>query len=307
MLKALFIPGNGGGRPTDNWFPFLKRELSRLGIKVIAEEFPDNQLARAEYWLSHIKKLGADEETILIGHSSGAIASMRYAEQYRILGSILVGAYHTDLGIDAERQSGYFDNPWNFQAIKQNQKWIALFAGKDDPWIPVEEARFLNDQLDSYYFEFPAAGHFGGDYYKEYFPEIVTFIKERMPTAVAKTIIKKIDQHLLIESNLCGDIRIILSGEDRCDVDLAILENIKPTVKHFHKYFKEIYLLLDGESELELVEDGIISHITVKANEAVVIPPLVGHRITRASSNARLCVISLPAFDSDDEHVNDIK
>lgn len=38
-IKAIFIPGNGGGGPQDNWFPYLARELSRMGIQVIAEKF----------------------------------------------------------------------------------------------------------------------------------------------------------------------------------------------------------------------------------------------------------------------------
>ncbi len=178
--KVLFLPGNGGGGPQDNWFPYLKKELSQLGLNVIAEEFPDNILARQSYWLPFIKELGCDESTILIGHSSGAIAAMRYAETSRILGSVLVGAYHTDLGMDSEKQSGYFDKPWDFLSIKNNQNWIGIFAGKDDPWIPLEEARYLNDQLESYYFEFPKAGHFGGDYLKLEFPEILIFIRERI-------------------------------------------------------------------------------------------------------------------------------
>ncbi|MCA9508022.1 MAG: alpha/beta hydrolase [Myxococcales bacterium] len=179
LLKALLIPGNGGGGPKDNWFPFLAKELPRFGIDVIAEEFPDNILARARFWLPHIKALGADENTILIGHSSGAIAAMRYAENNKILGSALVGAYHTHLNMDAEIQSGYFDQEWNFEAIKENQQWIGIFAGKDDPWIPVQEARFLNDRLDAFYFEFPNAGHFGSDYDKKSFEELLCFIKVR--------------------------------------------------------------------------------------------------------------------------------
>jgi predicted alpha/beta hydrolase family esterase len=180
--KVIFLPGNGGGGPHDNWFPYLQVELGSLGLQVIAEEFPDNVLARQSYWLPFLQELGADENTILIGHSSGAIAAMRYAEQTRILGSVLVGAYHTDLGLDSEKQSGYFDKPWDFSSIKNNQQWIGIFAGKDDPWIPVHEARHLNDRLDAYYFEFPKAGHFGGDYLKLRFPEVVTFISERIST-----------------------------------------------------------------------------------------------------------------------------
>ncbi len=91
MMKAIFIPGNGGGTPKDNWFPYLKRELEKLGITVIDQNFPDSDLARAKYWLPFIKTLGADENTILVGHSSGATAAMCYAEKNKILGSVLVG------------------------------------------------------------------------------------------------------------------------------------------------------------------------------------------------------------------------
>ena len=39
-----------------------------LGLNVINETFPDNIKARARYWLPHIESLGANEQTILIGH-----------------------------------------------------------------------------------------------------------------------------------------------------------------------------------------------------------------------------------------------
>lgn len=52
----------------------------------------------------------ADEHTILVGHSSGACAAMRFAEQNPILGSILIGTTHTDLGIERERLNGYLTN-----------------------------------------------------------------------------------------------------------------------------------------------------------------------------------------------------
>lgn len=180
MIKAIFIPGNGGGTPHDNWFPYLKIELEKLGIKVIDKEFPDNKLAREKYWLPFIKELGADENTILIGHSSGAIAAMHFAEKNKILGSALVGAYHTDLGEESERLSGYFDRPWDWDAIKKNQKWIVQFASTDDPWIPIEETRFIHEKLNTDYHEFTNQGHFGGDYFKETFPELAEAIKEKI-------------------------------------------------------------------------------------------------------------------------------
>lgn len=177
-IKSIFIQGNGGGTSQDNWFPYLKSELEKININVIARDFPDSFLAREIYWLPFIKKLGADENTILIGHSSGAVAAMRFAEKNKIIGSILVGACYTDMGIEEEKQSGYYNRPWDWENIKNNQKWIVQFASIDDPFIPVREARYINKNLDTEYYEYKDEGHFGsGDSPKKTFPEIVKIIK----------------------------------------------------------------------------------------------------------------------------------
>lgn len=180
-MKVIFIPGNGGGGPNDNWFPYLKEELEKLKIEVVASEFPDNQLARESYWIPFLKNnLKADVETILVGHSSGAIAAMRFAENNKIFGSVLVGAYHTDLDLPMEKQSGYFNRPWDFESIIQNQQWIIQFASVNDPWIPIEEARFVHEKLNTEYHEFLDFGHFGGDYNKLVFPELFDAIKMKL-------------------------------------------------------------------------------------------------------------------------------
>jgi uncharacterized protein len=184
-MKAILIPGNGGGSTKDNWFPYLERELSKISIEVINKQFPDADLARKEYWLPFIKELGADRNTIIIGHSSGAVAAMRYAEENALFGSVLVGACHTDLGYDSEKQSHYYDDPWKWENIKNNQKWIIQFASADDPFIPIEEARYINKNLGTEYHEYTNQGHFGhGDMPKTEFPELVEILKKRLGDSV---------------------------------------------------------------------------------------------------------------------------
>lgn len=123
MTKIIFVPGNGGCSTQDNWFPSVKTELEKHNLDVIAALFPDPILARGKYWLPFLRdELKVGKDTVLIGHSSGAIAAMRFAEKYELLGSVLVGAYHTHLDIEAEKQSGYFDHPWNFEKIKKQPK-----------------------------------------------------------------------------------------------------------------------------------------------------------------------------------------
>ncbi|MCE5293787.1 MAG: alpha/beta hydrolase [Chlamydiales bacterium] len=180
-MKAIFIHGNGGSSPNDNWFPYLKVELEKLGVEVIAKQFPDAVLARSSYWLPFLDSLQPDEHTFIVGHSSGAIAAMRYAETHKILGSALIGTYYTDLDIPAETQSGYFDAPWNWETIKKNQSWIIQFAGTNDPWIPIEEARMVRDKLATEYHE-SDGGHFGGDCNKTTFPELLEALKSKLKT-----------------------------------------------------------------------------------------------------------------------------
>ena len=179
-VKVIIIPGNGDSEPKENWYPYIQKGLEKIGISVINKKFPDPVLAREKYWLPFIKELGADENTILIGHSSGAVAAMRFTEQDKILGSILVGVYYTDLELEDEKKSGYFDKPWDWENIKNNQQWITLFASVDDPYIPIEQPRYIHQKLHTDYREYTDEGHFGSDKNKKEFPEIIKVIKSKI-------------------------------------------------------------------------------------------------------------------------------
>lgn len=175
--RAILIHGNGGSTSGDIWLPWVARELAALGLTVVNQTFPDNVRARASVWLPFLESLGAGADTILIGHSSGAVAAMRYAERHRLAGSVLVGVCHTDLGDGGEAASGYYRAPWQWTQIRDHQPWIAIYNSTDDPHIPIAEARFVAAQLRCAYFEFSDRGHFTDD---REFPELVTFIEKQL-------------------------------------------------------------------------------------------------------------------------------
>ncbi len=182
MNRVILLHGNGGGKGTDNWFPYVKFELKKIGIKCETPDLPDPVLARSKFWLPYFKnilRIGPDD--IVVGHSSGALAILKYAEENKVGASVLVGVYYTDLGYEDERKSGYFDTPWQWGRIKTNQNWTAVFASKDDPYIPITEPRYIRDKLGSVYFEFDNEGHFGEDTGKKEFPELLKFLKEKLP------------------------------------------------------------------------------------------------------------------------------
>lgn len=148
IMKAMIIPGNGNRDISEIWFPYVKNNLEKLGFKVIAKNMPDADLARRKYWIPFIEKqLAGDENSILIGHSSGAVAILRFLEENKAFGAVIIGASYTDLGDKKEKLSGYFDGKNKWGKIKQNAKWIVQFASVDDPYIPIEEARFIKDNI----------------------------------------------------------------------------------------------------------------------------------------------------------------
>ncbi len=180
-MLAMIIPGNGNAEMSEIWYPYAKKELERLGIKVIAKEMPDPDIAREKYWIPFIEKQIREnqknnEEIILIGHSSGAVAILRYLEKHEVTGALLIGACYTDLNDSKEKESGYYDRPWKWEKIMQNADFITVFASTDDDFIPISEARYIKDKISAEYYEFNDRGHF----MDEEFPELLEVVKRKL-------------------------------------------------------------------------------------------------------------------------------
>ncbi len=83
MTKIVFVPGNGNSTKQDNWFPSLQADFEKEGLEVVASEFLGPVLTRESYWMPFlIDELKVDEEMLLVGYSSGAVAAMRLAEKH---------------------------------------------------------------------------------------------------------------------------------------------------------------------------------------------------------------------------------
>lgn len=181
-MRAIILPGNGNCDIGTQWYLSVKKELEKLGIEVIAENMPDANLARKEYWLPWIEEKSKEaDKLILIGHSSGVVAILRYLENHKVNGAVLVGVCYTDLGDEKEKASHYFDESWQWDEIRKNAKWIIEFASTDDPYIPIEEARFIRDKINPEYYEYTDQGHFSEDTSnKVEFPELIDAIKTKL-------------------------------------------------------------------------------------------------------------------------------
>ncbi len=189
MKPVIICPGNGCTNiRQSNWYGFVYEQLLEKGIPVQCENFPDPFRARRDQWVPFIRSLAEKnddpKDVILIGHSSGAQAALRYAELYQVYACVLVSATYSDLGDASERASGYYPqnqsdgtetNPYQFSMMKENCKHWWQFHSNDDPFIPLHEAEKIRDGLDltRCYCMLPGRSHFF-----EFSPEILDVVVE---------------------------------------------------------------------------------------------------------------------------------
>mmetsp|Transcript_24860 Transcript_24860/g.41564 ORF Transcript_24860/g.41564 Transcript_24860/m.41564 type:complete len:237 (-) Transcript_24860:236-946(-) len=181
--KCVIVPGNGGGGDIrgSNFYGWVETELKQCGFDVRLPKggMPDPLNARESVWVPYmLETLECDENTILIGHSSGAAAAMRLVEEHKVLGLVLVAAYDDDMGDDLERKSGYFSRPWDWTKMQENAQFIVQFAGSEDTLVPIEvqrrvaralspKAQFIEDIDGDHFFEPP-------------FPELIQVVKDNV-------------------------------------------------------------------------------------------------------------------------------
>ena len=92
----------------------------------------------------------------------------------------------------------------------------------------------------------------------------------------------------------CGFARRVFAGSPENVASLHVVDIQQDSRTHYHKKMTEIYLVLEGEGQMEL--DGQL--VPVKPMTAIYIRPGCRHR---AIGRLRLVNIPIPAFDETDE------
>ena len=92
----------------------------------------------------------------------------------------------------------------------------------------------------------------------------------------------------------CGQSARAITGDDSPLASIHVVTISRDSKIHYHKKLTEIYLILEGEGQMEL--DGEL--IPVKPMTAIFIKPGCRHR---AVGKMRIVNVPIPAFDPDDE------
>lgn len=153
MKNALILHGTDGNSQ-ENWFPWLKRELERESYRVWIPDLPGADKPNIVRYNDFIfPKWKFDGDSIIIGHSSGAVAALgllqELPENIVISKAFLVAGFIGNLDWDALNDLARFKLQW--QKIKTKAKNFVLIHSDDDPYVPLEHGRkfkkFLNGEL----------------------------------------------------------------------------------------------------------------------------------------------------------------
>ncbi len=165
MKTAIIIHGSYGN-PNENWFPWLKSELEKVGYEVFVPEFPTPENQNLESWLNVFKEYEnkLDKDTILIGHSLGPAFILNILERInkRIKACFFISGF---LGLLDNKDfddvnKTFFHKEFDWEKIKENCNNFLLYHSDNDPYVSIEKAKELSNKLNAKLKIIKNAGHF---------------------------------------------------------------------------------------------------------------------------------------------------
>lgn len=155
--------------PTQKWYPWLAKEAAARHVKFSSPALPHANEPFIEEWKAKLDNLRPGQDAVLIGHSRGGVAVLRWLEEQpkelQVLRVILVAVnsgLSGHLAIPGETNHGFYtEEGYDFAKIRQHCSDFVVLHSRDDQWVPyahgVENAEGLRAKLLS----FEDHGHFG--------------------------------------------------------------------------------------------------------------------------------------------------
>jgi predicted alpha/beta hydrolase family esterase len=154
-MSTIVILHGTKGSPDGNWFPWLKKELEERGHKVYVPKLPTPENQSKDNWCKALDKQAPifDNDTILIGHSCGAVYLLHILESLStsIKQSIFVSGFLDSLGDSEydELNKTFINHSFDWNKIKNNAGSITVFHGSNDPFVPLSQAEKLCSNLST--------------------------------------------------------------------------------------------------------------------------------------------------------------
>jgi predicted alpha/beta hydrolase family esterase len=184
MMKRAVILHGTDGAPEHNWFPWLKAKLEAAGYQVWIPLLPGNHTPNREVYNDFLFSGDWDfTDNIVVGHSSGAVSVLNLLMDRRCPKAklvLMVSAWAEDVPNGYDEDTEQFANlfppdGFDFEIIKRKADRIEFLHSKNDPYCPLEDAKYLADELSAGITIMDHGVHLGSEYTK--LPEVWKIIE----------------------------------------------------------------------------------------------------------------------------------
>lgn len=159
-MKNVLILHGTSANPHSNWFDWLKLQLESNGYKVWVPQLPNADHPDMTTYREFIFSSDFDfnEETVIVGHSSGAVATLSILEVLpkgtQINTAIMVGVYRPE-------KHGYSSKePIDTSKVAGKSKRLVFVHSDNDPFCPLEGAEYFAKTLQAELIVIPNNDHF---------------------------------------------------------------------------------------------------------------------------------------------------
>jgi len=165
-MTNFFIIHGAFGNPQENWFPWLKSQLTKEHNKVFVPEFPTPEGQSLENWMKRFEDFERElnENAIIIGHSIGCAFILALLEKSpkQIQAAFLISGFTGSLG-DSELDklnASFAEREFDWKKIHENCRKFVVFHSDNDPFVPLAKGRELAEKLGAEFVLVKGAGHF---------------------------------------------------------------------------------------------------------------------------------------------------
>ncbi len=163
-MTNVFIIHGIGGSPSENWLPWLKNELKKLGCRVLVPQLPNPEDPKLQNWLDAFEKYKPQlENSIVVGHSLGVAFLLSVIERLDkpVKAAFFVAGFTTPLdNPEFDEFIGTFvGKQFDWNKIRRNCGKFYVMNSDNDPYVPLEQGRNLAKNLKAELIILKNAGH----------------------------------------------------------------------------------------------------------------------------------------------------
>lgn len=173
-MKKVYIVHGWDGSPEEPLFLWLDNELTAKGFIVDRVKMPEPETPVIGTWVKKLQELIIlDSETILVGHSVGCQAVLRYLEtqpiETRIKGIVLLAPWmkldQTTIEEEGEEvielSRPWMETPLDFDKVKKIASNVVAIFSANDVFVELDQKDFFERVLEAKTILEHGKGHFG--------------------------------------------------------------------------------------------------------------------------------------------------